>query len=172
MVMATEQESVSDVGAAVVAVPLVDVMRLAPGGRAIAARKAAATVSHGETDPLTGGEEPLTAADVDDLALRVEMDRDRAAVADFALDRRETERHALALDETEAGAPGEVMIGDDDPHRGALSAHDLGCRGRADADELDERVDRQLLRGAFVALEAFGVIARRRIDEARTAATR
>src|SRR3546814_3578013 len=57
--------------------PLVDVMRLAPGGRSITTRPDAAAVSRAECDALPGREEPLIPAYIDDLSRGVEEDRHR-----------------------------------------------------------------------------------------------
>src|SRR3546814_11227095 len=61
--------------------PLVDVMRLAPGGRSITTRPDAAAVSRAECDALPGREEPLIPAYIDDLSRGVAEDRHRRSEA-------------------------------------------------------------------------------------------
>ena len=81
-----EQDAVFDVGVPVVAFPVVDVVRFAPGGRSVAAGPEASAVSHPEADALPGGEEALGSSDVDALAVVVEGDGDRSGVAELLVD--------------------------------------------------------------------------------------
>src|SRR6185437_163416 len=106
--MATEQDAISDIGAAMIAEPFVDVVRFTPGGRSVAARESASAVSDRQPDPLSRREEPLLAADVDGLAGRVEVDRHRAAIAELALNRADADRSRLALDPPAARPAGQV----------------------------------------------------------------
>ena len=48
VVVAAEQDAVADVGSAVIAVVLVDVVGFAPGSGAVAVREAAATITSGK----------------------------------------------------------------------------------------------------------------------------
>ena len=54
-----QQNTVRDVGAAVFSMPGHDVVRLAPGGRSLAAGEPASAVARGEADALSGGEQAL-----------------------------------------------------------------------------------------------------------------
>ncbi|MEP6482770.1 MAG: hypothetical protein ABJA94_12270, partial [Rhodoglobus sp.] len=73
-------------------------MRLAPGGRSVAAGEAASTVSHGEADALSRGEEAPRSTNIDDLAARTEHDRHDSRVAGVTLDRLDTDRDGLTLE--------------------------------------------------------------------------
>jgi hypothetical protein len=54
--MSAEEDSAVEVGCAAVPLPVIDVVRFAPGGWAIAAGEEASAVSGGEHNPLAGGE--------------------------------------------------------------------------------------------------------------------
>src|SRR4051794_37667482 len=64
MMMSAEQYPVSDVGSAVIPLPLVDVMRLGPPRWPIAVGEPAATIAGGESDSLPVSEQPLCAPDI------------------------------------------------------------------------------------------------------------
>ncbi len=168
--MSAEQDSVGDVGAAVISEPFVDVMRLAPGGWSVAAGESASSISHRQTDALPRREQPPLAADIDDLAGGVEVDRDRSAIAELALDRADAERGGLAFDPTAARAARQVVVGDHDAHGGRLGAYDLGSSIRSQPDQLDERVDGDLLGRAGVGGQLLGTRHLVGIDEPRPTA--
>ncbi|QYF74226.1 hypothetical protein [Cryobacterium sp. PAMC25264] len=82
VVRVAEQDAVADVGGAVVAEPVVDVVGFGEGGWFVAVAPAAAAVAGGEGDALGGGEEALVSAEVEGLVVGGEGDGQGAAVAD------------------------------------------------------------------------------------------
>lgn len=90
--MSAEQHPVRDVGAAAVAVPVVDVVRLAPGRRAFASGKPASAVARGERDALSRREEALVATDIERLTVLVEEDRHQSGRAGMPFDSGERHR--------------------------------------------------------------------------------
>ena len=136
-----EQDSVVDRGAAAV-LPVLNVMRFAPGGGPFAAVEAASAISFGEGDALPLGEEPLFDADVDDAVVFVEQDRHDAGLADLPFHGRDADRGGLPVERARPGSPIEVGQRDAHDDLGATHGEDhAGVGGGTDADEFDERVE-------------------------------
>src|SRR5690606_42047597 len=72
---ATQQDAAVDIRPALIALPFVDVMRLAVGRGAVTTSPATSTVSDGERDALSRREQPLFPADIKRLAAGVDGDR-------------------------------------------------------------------------------------------------
>ena len=156
-----QQNTVRDVGAAVFSMPGHDVVRLAPGGRSLAAGEPASAVARGQADALSGGEQALVAPDVDHLAAGVEVDGHRAVGADAAFDRGDRDRCALPFEVSGSAAAGQVGVGDEHPHGRRASAEDGAVVGRrSEANQFDERVECDLVGRARVANEPFGAFGR------------
>ena len=102
-----EEYPVGDVGVPVVAEPLVEVVRLGPGGRSVAAGPAAAAVAHRHSGALFLGEESFVPADVDALAVVVELDPAGAGrgVAEQPFDGLPGHRDRAALQPPVSGLP-------------------------------------------------------------------
>ena len=126
MVVFAEEQSVGDVGAAVVSGPVLDVVGFAPGGWSVASGPEAAAVAFGEGGALAWGEESVFAPDVEGVAVAVEDDGDGALGAGEALDRGDRDRELSALEAAVSGAGDEVACGDRDAHGRCAVAEQLG----------------------------------------------
>jgi len=109
--MSAEQDAVGQVGATA-PTPGHDVMRLAPGWRAITAGEQASAVARSQADALTRREQPLVATDVDDPAGCVEGHVGRSGVAAMPLDGLDADLSRLPLETTRSGPAHPVSFGD------------------------------------------------------------
>ncbi len=152
--------------------PVLDVVGLSPGGGPVAAFEAAATVSFREGDALPLGEQPLLDADVDDAVALVEQDGHDAGFADLPFHGRDADRRGLSVDRAGSGAPLEVGQRDAHDHLGPPHRKDHpGLDSRAEADELNEGVGRDLLDRPLIGAEGLGAVQLLRVDESRSAPT-
>ena len=151
---------------------MIDVVGLAPAGRAIALAPATSAVTDAEARALASSEESIFPAHIHHLAVCVEVHRHHARLADMALDRRNADGFGLALDEAETGAGAQVVVGDEYLHRGTAATHEsIRAREGAEVHELDEGVEGELLRGARVRREV-GTRGLVRVDETGAATPR
>jgi hypothetical protein len=150
VVVPAQQHAVGQVGSPTPA-PHHDVMRFAPGRWSIATGETASAVACGQSDPLSCGEQPLFAPDIDDLPGGVEHDRHAAHVAHVPLHGLDADVGGLTLVSAGTGAPSEVCLGDENAHRRSFCREHMRVGGRTEPDQLDERIHRDLLGGALVA---------------------
>ena len=176
MVVFAEEQSVGDVGAAVVSGPVLDVVGFAPGGWSVASGPEAAAVAFGEGGALAWGEESVFAPDVEGVAVAVEDDGDRALGAGEALDSCDRDGLLRALQTPVTGACDELLFRDRDPYRRSTVTQQLTrCHLGAGRDQVEEDIGGQLLGAARVVddlLGSFGVASRTGADETGTAAAR
>ncbi len=140
-----------NVGSALMSHEFVDVMRLGPAGRSIASGESTTAVASGQADPLSSGEEPLFAPDVDDLTVGVEPDRDHARFTRVPLDRGQGDRVDLTLDAPRALASRERLAANvHSDGRYAHAEYRPGVGPAGDRDHLDERVVNELVGGSRI----------------------
>lgn len=118
VVVSAEEDSVVDVGAAVISFPVLDVVGFGPGGWAVASGSHASAVSGGQCDALTVGEESLFAPDVDGLAVGVDGDGDGAGVAHRAFDGFDGDGVGAAFDATVPDSFTKVVFADEEADGG------------------------------------------------------
>jgi hypothetical protein len=171
VVVSAQEDSVGEVGAAAVA-PGNDVMCLGPGGWPIAAGEQASAVSGGEADSLPGRVQPLFAADVDDSTGVVEGHGHDSGFAAVSFDGGDADGRGLPFEPASAGPAGQVALRDQHANGGAPGGQDLGVGFAAEADQLDEGVQGDLLGGAVVAHQLVGRRTGSGIDEPWPPATR
>ena len=112
-----EEDSVGDVGFAVVSMPLVDVVRFATGRGSITAREPAATIPDGDADPLPFGEQATVPTHVHALAVVVERDTHSPGVTEVPFHSGEGDRVGVTLDPPVPRPALKVLLSDDDPDR-------------------------------------------------------
>lgn len=170
--VATQQDSVGQVSSSATR-PFDEVVSFAPRGWPVASRESAPAIPSSEPLPLTGVVESHRAAEINDLPIPVEANGQRTRLADVALDRGDAHRLALALDVTQAHASAQVVVGDEYLNGGgAAPEHHSRVGHRARAQNLGERVERDLLRGAVVGEHPFGAGHGAGVYEARSSASR
>ncbi|HQE47664.1 MAG TPA: hypothetical protein PKY48_10900 [Rhodoglobus sp.] len=167
--MSAEQDAAIDVGVPLVSLPVIDVMHLAPTGRTIAHAELASAISRGHAHPLPATEESILATEIHNFAVVGESDGQKTGRARVAFDGRDGHAFSLALDEPEATASPQVSVGDQKLDSGSLRAqHDRRIGRSADADQLDERIQCELLGGAIIGDHLFCPRSERGIDEPRS----
>ena len=153
--MSAEQDSGGDIGAPLVALPVLDVMCFAEGGRSLATRPPASAIAGGERDALRTAEQPTLAPEVQRLpgvlGTAVDCQGDGAGAARVALDRRDRNGVGLAFEKPAPVPLVERPRGDDHTHADRRVAEQLrGVGGDALPQQLGKGVARALLRRALV----------------------
>ena len=116
---------------------------------------------------------PLLPTEVEHLAVFVEQNGDDAAIAGVPLDRLHRHGSRLPLEVAESLRRAQVFLGDEHSDGRALRPqHVSGVAAHRDIDELDECVQRQLLRRAVVVDDALCSGNIIRIHKARPAPAR
>ena len=159
VVVFTEQDSASYVGATVIPRPVLDVVGLRPGGRTFAVRPAASAVTLGECDALPGGEESLLPSDVEGLPVIVEHDGDGALSADKSFNGLGREGDLVALESTVTGAGDQIVFGDRDADRGRPTPQELGwVHLGTGGDQSEEDVGGELFGGSRIMRNALSLL--------------
>ncbi|MEL4318011.1 hypothetical protein WJX64_03255 [Leifsonia sp. YIM 134122] len=135
---AAQQDAVGDVGVAVVAFPMPDVMHFRPGGWSVAVGFQTSAVADADREALRSIEQSFVTAEVQRLPGRTEQ-HGQVAGAQPPFDGRQGDSAGVTLDGSEPGPGAQRLLVDDDPHRRGLrieEAHRVdGC---ASPDQLDE----------------------------------
>ena len=119
--MLAKQNTVSDVGLAAVS-PIGDVVHFTSGRRLGAVEEETSAVSDRDHQPLTGDEEPLCAAEVEDLSFAVELDTDESGVAEVSINGLAGNRVGVTLEVAMTARLAKAGFGHDDSHSGSVGA--------------------------------------------------
>lgn len=157
MVKTTQQDSVGDVGLAVIGVPFLAVVGLGAPGWSIASRPYASSVTYLENGALSAVEQAALTTKIEHIPAPVGVNLDGAGVAEVRLDngKRNSVDAPLEVPDAEGDSLGSVVIaGDHDADGGPVRAQ----RGRcihlgAAAQDIHDRVERQLLIAARIGRE-------------------
>jgi hypothetical protein len=143
--MSAEQDSVLDIGVARIALPVHDVVRFGEARWTFTVGEAASAVAGGEADALAWGEESLVTPDVDDLSVGVEENWDNACLARVPGCCGDGHCIRLSFEASFSRAAFEIGGCDVQPNRNPFRAEHCTRVGEGgDANEIDERVDRNL----------------------------
>lgn len=143
--VSTEQDAVCDVGAAVISIPVGDMMGFAPGGWTLAVAETAAAISCSECDALRAGEHPLLSTNVEGLKSIVKNDLCGASGTRKALNGVNTDSLGLAFNVAGTSASSKRGKGDEDTNDGCSPAHQLAAVGFGTlTQQFEEDVGREL----------------------------
>ena len=155
VVVSAEQDAVSNIGTAVISIPVGDVMGFAPGGRTLAVTETAAAISCGEGDALRAGEHPLLSTHVEWLKSIVKNDLCGATGTRKALNGVDTDSLGLAFNVAGTATGSKRGEGDEHTNDGCPSAQQLTAVGFGTlTQQLEENVGGELCgrAGIFVVL--------------------
>ncbi len=173
VVVFAEQDAVIHVSSAVISHPFIGVVGFAPRGWSVAAGPDAASVAGGEGDALATGEQAHLPAEVEHVALGAEEDRLNSRLADESLGRRGAHRLGLAFEVGGAGARLEVGQRHEQLGRRSTGPDEGRHVGlRAEAEQLHDGVEGELLGRARVGEQGIHLGDRVGIDEPRAAEAR
>ena len=109
VVVSAEQDSAVCVRRAVVSNPVVDMVGFAPAGWSVAVAELAAAVAGGDGYCLSAAEESVFPAEVEDLALGVELDGDDPGGAGVSFDGGDGHRFGVTFDEPDPAPLTQVL---------------------------------------------------------------
>jgi len=99
---------------------VVDVVGFAPAGWSVAVAELAAAVAGGDADALSAAEESVFPAEVEDLALGVELDGDDPGGAGVSFDGGDGHRFGVTFDEPDPAPLTQVLVCDEEFYSGTF----------------------------------------------------